>query len=198
MKQTQFARETFSCPECGEESSTYARICHACGREFSQDDKLAAPTQGSHNGKAASRQWEPLLGGGLLLLVIGFALFMWVGSNIQSSAYYDGMAAESSRDWDTAVVRFTEAGDYPGAQARLVSATRNRDDRDRLYKEGTEAAARKDWSAALKALEGVRDIQPGYGDSDALFSQAEEGAERAAAAGVVYLVTEGSQPGLYY
>jgi hypothetical protein len=198
MKHALPAVETFSCPECGEESFRYASLCHACGRSFTDSDKVHNSTRGQGNNHGAPRQWEPLIGAVLLILVLAFALFTWASSTIQGNAYHDGLAAEGRHDWDAAVAYFTQAGDHPGAQAHLGSATRTRDERDRFYTDGTGAIARKEWNEALTALSKVREIEPGFRDSDALYLQAEQGVERKAAAGIIYLVTDGPQPGLYY
>src|SRR5688500_4821351 len=119
MKHALPAAETFSCPECGEESFRYASLCHACGRSFTEGDKLTPSTKGNSDHHGAPRQWEPIIGAALLLLVITFALFTWAGGTLQGNAYHDGLAAVTRRDWDAAVLHFTQAGDHPGAQAHL-------------------------------------------------------------------------------
>src|SRR5688572_28391096 len=167
MKHALPAAETFSCPECGEESFRYASLCHACGRSFTESDKLhtSETVRGNHrSSRGAPLHLESLIGAALLLLVITFALFTWAGGTLQGNAYHDGLAAVTRRDWDAAVLHFTQAGDHPGAQAHLGSATRTRDERDRLYTEGTAAIARKEWNPALISLNKVREIQPGFRD----------------------------------
>jgi hypothetical protein len=206
MKHIPASDESFRCPECGADSSTFAAFCLVCGTKIAtherHDSSLLAHGDVSDLSRGANRsealrapQWETVVGLSLVALVLAYALFTWIQSTNRSNSYYEGLAAIERKDWDVAAARLVEASDHPNAQSRLNEVNKAREERDRLYAEGVEAAGRGRWNDARSALRRVREIQPAYKDSTQLLAQAEANWQRQSLAGIVYLVAGGDVDG---
>lgn len=140
---------------------------------------------------------EAAIGIVLMALVLGYALYSWQRTNLESSAYKEGVTAEQSKDWDRAAAAFEKAGNHLYAPGKVLHARSQVLDRDRLYTDAVTAANSQDWKSALSALEQVQAIQPSYKESDTRFAQARSQAFNGELEDLVYLVTDGRQPGLY-
>ncbi len=198
------------CPRCRAENFSYAAFCIGCGEPL--DDPAAsgegllnegAPPSGETRppatgpSRAVLLRWEMWVGVCLVAALLGFVLYDWGNSTVQSNAYRDGVAAAERHDWDRAAESFSQAGDLHESSRRAEEARRKVADRNRLYSAGVEAGEHGDWPGAVAALKGVGEIQPAYRDSASRLSAAKEAAFQEGLDGLAYLVTGGPDPGLY-
>src|SRR5262245_53365573 len=134
----------FSCPQCGAENYAFASFCIACGEPFDApgdpdfdfifpDDTPPKPARaerqeapiGSRPAPSLSSRLarrETIIGLGLFILVIGYAIFDWQRSVAQSTAFKEGIAAEQRKDWDKAADAFGRAGDQRDAANKASHA----------------------------------------------------------------------------
>ncbi len=138
--------------------------------------------------------WAGLL---IVIAVTGYALFDWALSTVRTDAYYEGLAAVESRDWDRAASAFGRADGYRDATLRKQQVAGKIAERDRLYDQALQAFRLQRWQEVIASIKRLQDIQPGFGDSAELMSQARTNALRQGLAGIVYLVSDGQAPGLY-
>jgi hypothetical protein len=138
--------------------------------------------------------WAGLL---IVIAVTGYALFDWALSTVRTDAYYEGLAAVESRDWDRAASAFGRADGYRDATLRKQQVADKIAERDHLYDQALQAFRLQRWQEAIDSIKRLQDIQPGFGDSAELMSQARTNALRQGLAGIVYLVSDGQAPGLY-
>ncbi|HYP38999.1 MAG TPA: zinc ribbon domain-containing protein [Chloroflexia bacterium] len=201
--------QALSCPRCGAEYFAYASFCTVCGKSFGeegfgdQDEGLADREALSGRKVVRSRlvglqvRWETWLGLLILTVLMGYVVYDWQVSTTKSDAYRAGLAAMEKRDWDAAVQSFGRAEGYRDAGPREEEAKEKVAHRDRFYYGAVRAAERHDWGAAISALERMREVQPSYRDSDSRMAQARDSALQEGLAGIVYLVSDGREPGLY-
>jgi hypothetical protein len=129
--------------------------------------------------------------------VAGYALFDWQHKSAQTDAYRQGVSAEQRKDWDKAGESFAQAGDWHDATQRKETAAHKVKERDRLYGEALAAESRSDFLGAVSDLQKVQAIQPAYRDTDRRLASAREQALNHGLDGIIYLVQEGENPGLY-
>jgi hypothetical protein len=201
--------QPLSCPRCGSEYFAYASFCTMCGKSFGEEGFDDPSSDGADRDAPTSRnvmrprlaglrvRWETWLGVLILALLMGYVVYDWQLNATLSDAYRAGLAAMEKRDWDAAVMNFGRAEGYRDAGRREEEAKERVTQRDRLYYGAVGAAGRHDWGAAISALERMREIQPSYRDSDSRIAQARDGALKDGLAGIVYLVSDGREPGLY-
>ncbi len=213
---------TLHCTHCGAENYGFAAFCISCGEPFDtlpdsdlsffdaadasirpvkaepkepQEQERPASTLDGLSGRLARR--ETIIGLVLLALVLGYAVYSWQRSSAEASAYKEGVAAEQHKDWETAATAFDKAGDHHDAGSKATHAHFQVAERDRLFDEALVAADSQDWKTALSALEGVQAIQPAYADSENRLVQARSQVFKLELNNLVYLVSDGPQPGLY-
>jgi hypothetical protein len=155
-------------------------------------EELDAPAR-----PAAEPRRERWLAAGLLLVVIAVGVAGWWRGEAGSAAYRRGAAAASARHWSDAQAAFATAGDWRDAPARAAEAGAQARQVARLYEQGRQAGARADWAAAAAAFAGAADISPYYQDVAAQLAGARDQLRRTGLAGIVALVEDGAQPGLY-
>ena len=209
--------ETFLlCPKCGVENFDFASFCISCGEPLgsglgaplsgtldfadtkaAHDEDIPLTTSSSSSSRRRSRLLETCLGLAILVLVMGYALYNWEHTSAQSSAYHQGMVASVQKDWDKAAADFARAGDYIDAAQRARDARQKAAERDRLYSEALQAQRETDWERALTALQQVYAIQPSYLDTNSRLAALEDRVFNKGLAGLVYVVRQGSAPGLY-
>ena len=214
MRQNNPGSITRVCARCGKENFSFASFCIACGEPLdTHDDPLpdARPTRSSDDLSSKTtphvapqarpgarwKKWESIAGLALLLLTLGYALFNWLQTNTQASAYHQGLSAEQQKDWDKAASSFQQAGGLQDASLHLAEASSKIKERNNLYSAGIAAATQKDWGAAISNFDGVQAVQPGYKDSLGRLNEAREQAFRRGLEGLIYLVDDGPTPGLY-
>src|SRR5262245_11365229 len=141
---------------------------------------------------------ELMLGVLLLLAVLAWGGWQsWQQWSMEKS-YRAGLQAEEQRDWDRARQYYAAASGFRDAASRSAEAARLIETRDRRYSEAVAAAGDERWPEALRAAQAVRDVQPGYRDTDQMGSEAERQVYRLALSGTIALRTEAAPPGLYY
>ena len=148
-------------------------------------------------GKTA-RWGEVLLGAALLLIVVVAGGANWWQGETQHVAYRAGDRAATAQQWEEARDQFLAAGGYSDARARAAQAAAQIAERDRQYGLALAALAKNDGVAALRALDAVDKIEPEYGGTALLRSEAEALLYRSALEGMVALRRQASPPGLYY
>jgi hypothetical protein len=144
---------------------------------------------------------EAVLGLVLLLAVIGWAGWQWWGQESLQNNYRLAQRAEAGRDWDEAHARYAAAAGYKDSAARAAQAARIISERDGFYRDALSRVEQKQWSASIKALERLDQVQPGYADSARLRGYVESQIRSEALqgmAGTVAVRTGADPPGLYY
>jgi hypothetical protein len=166
-----------------------------------QDDQSSSdfqdePKPAGDSGHDHSRRAETIFGLILLTAVMGWGLLSWWHQR-QVDDYSAGKQYAVARDWDNALASYKEAGDYADSAslARQVAALIA--ERDRLYASATGAAENGEWIVTLQDLRALRDIQPGYRNSGALYPEAEANTYSSALAGTVALRLNAVPAGLY-
>jgi hypothetical protein len=175
---------------------------HPVGKQMEQQDDpgtfvfLDEPKPAEGRGHDYSRRAETIFGLLLLLTVIGWSLLSWRHQQ-QADDYNAGKRYAFARDWDNAMVSYQDAGDYADSAdlARQVAGLVA--ERDQLYASATRAAENGQWVVTLQDLRKLRDIQPDYRDSSALYSEAEANTYTSALAGTVALRLNAVPAGLY-
>ena len=114
-----------------------------------------------------------------------------------ATAYREGRAAAQNKDWDRAVLRFSQAGAYRDAPRQAQNARQTAADRNESYAQGVQAGTTGDFWTAVSLLQRVADLQPGYKDTAARLAQVREEALEYGLGGLVYATSGGGQPGLY-
>ncbi len=148
-------------------------------------------------GKTA-RWGELLLGLCLLLIVAGVAGSNWWQGETQHVAYRAGDRAATAQQWDEARTQFLAAGAYSNAPNRAAQAAAKIAERDKQYALALTALAKHDGIGALRAVDAVDEIEPGYGATAQLRSEAQGQIYRSAVEGMVAQRPQASPPGLYY
>ena len=145
-----------------------------------------------------ARWGELLLGLCLLLIVAGVGGANWWQGETQHVAYRAGDRAATAQQWDEARTQFLAAGGYSNAPTRAAEAATKIAERDKQYGLALTALAKYDGIAALQALDALDKIEPEYGGTALLRSEAEGQVYRSALEGMVAQRSQASPPGLYY
>jgi hypothetical protein len=148
-------------------------------------------------GKTA-RWGEVLIGLALLLIVAAVGGANWWQGETQHVAYRAGDRAATAQQWEDARDQLLAAGGYSDARARAAQAAAQIAERDRQYGLALAALAKDDGVAAVRALDALDKIEPEYGGTALLRSEAEALLYRSALEGMVALRRQASPPGLYY
>ncbi len=215
------------CARCGTRNFSFAVFCIVCGRPLEdapeganlsdglsdyadgeeavgahgQSTRNLTPTRTSAASSCVSvhtmARWETWTGLVLVAVVIGYALFDWSRVTTRAEAYYEGLAAAASKDWDRAASAFGRAESHRDAGARRREALDKIAERDHLYSQAVQALGEERWPDALAWLNRLQGIQPDFRDSAALAARARTIALRQGLAGIAYLVVRGASPGLY-
>jgi hypothetical protein len=159
-------------------------------------DESEQAVSGDSSSPSSNQRAEMLLGLLLLLIVIGWSLWVWRQQQ-QLDAYNSGKHYAAAQDWDQALASYRAAGDYADSAVLTRQVMAVVDERDRLYSAGTEALAASAWVVALQDLRELRDIEPGYRDSSTLYRAAENNTYSVALTGVVALRVDAGPAGLY-
>jgi hypothetical protein len=141
---------------------------------------------------------EFALGVVLLVAVLGFACWQWWQQEYRTSSYRHAQQAEASHDLDKALSLYSAASDYRDANAQTTAIATLIAQRNEHYQAASEHAAKREWPAALQALQKVEPIQPDYRNAEDLQAQAKEHIYRDALLGTVAMRPTAEPPGLYY
>src|SRR5436190_18936930 len=134
------------CARCGAENYPFASFCIACGEPFDEvadvdwppdSQALLEAAASPHEAEDSSllrnliskiqnpkllKRRETIIGLVLVLLVVGYVIFDWQRTMVQSAAYKDGIAAEQNKDWDRAAQAFEQAGGHRDADSKAHNA----------------------------------------------------------------------------
>ncbi len=144
------------------------------------------------------RAWEVALGLLVLLGVLGFAGWQWLGQVRQQSDYQAGSESAASQDWDSALSHYSSASGYLDADSRAKEAATAIAQRDTLYKTALAYQDAGNWLSCLNTIRQVRYIQPTYRDSALIEEEATGQIYRGTLTGSVVLRQDAAPPGLYH
>jgi hypothetical protein len=135
---------------------------------------------------------------GVLVAVIGFAIWQSVQQAAQQDNYAAGVQAMTQHNWEEAQARFAAASGYHDADRQAQVVAGKITDRDRQYDFATDYMTNERWVECLDAVRQVQDIQPGYKDSAEIEKQALYQAKLDSLTSTIALRPNASPPGLYF
>ncbi len=146
---------------------------------------------------------------GLLLLtgLLCWALLMWWHDTDASQHYQQAQQAAVARNWDVALANYSAASGYMDSNARAADAAGQVKKRDTDYRTVvtyTEAlgllqgASSEQAVAAILAARSIQTIEPGYKDTGATITRAEDQLFTDALIGTIVMREQAQPPGLYY
>jgi len=134
----------------------------------------------------------------LILAVLSWAGWQWWHQQEIESHYRVAQQAAARQDWDAAYEHYTAASEYKDAHSRASEVANLIRGRDSRYQAALAHFREEQWAASLQALKSVRDIQPGYRETESMSAEAEKNVYRSAFDGAIALRTERGQHGLYW
>ena len=145
------------------------------------------------------RRRELVLGMALLLAVLAWGGWQWWHTDTQATSYHAAQQAAAKRDWDAARRLYAATPGYKDSDKRLDEANTIITGRDRDYNHALQAKKSGDWAVLMREVEEVREVQPGYKDTDSLYALGEANVYRAALDGAIVSrgATKGNPAGLY-
>jgi hypothetical protein len=167
------------CPYCRARNMAGAGFCIECGEPL--DGLRAGDAWAGEDGDSGAvappwswreRRLELVLGLALLMAVVGFALFNYLGQEAQAGKYRSGVAALERGDLESAVTDLQAAGDYLDSGKRVAEARERIRERGILYRLGSEAfASGRMWQAA-RVLAQLDAQSPGFVNTSAMLTEA--------------------------
>jgi hypothetical protein len=171
------------CPFCRARNMDGAGFCIECGEPLDGREALHAWARGEGDPGTAVWSWrekrlELVLGVGLLMLVVGFAIFSYVSQEAQAGRYRAGLSALERGDLEGAVSDLEAAGDYLDSGKRAEEAHQRIRLRDSLYGQASDAFAEGYLWSASRLLAQLDTLAPGFRDTAAMLDEARGGTGR--------------------